>query len=358
MTRKKIKSKPKKKELDFFKYMAKDQKGSCVVSEMREEKIVPTILTSFNRAVGIGGLPLGCVIIIHGPNQVGKTVLALAIIESLRLRGFFTKIYDSEYAGEKAWYSSISGKSQYTATNRLNLIIGEVQSMFDKLAKLRVDKVDVGDVGFAFLADSLTEMVPDGMLEKILKSIKEGKGIGRMYPEQAYAVSMWVKFLLDGLYRNNSTGLMVLQERDNIGKGLFDKDYKPTGGTSLQYNNRLRMRVYFSKKIIVEKKIVGQEIRYTVENNKIVGTTFERGTIFTATGDEPGVPKGLDLVREALHEAKERKWLEGDKKTVKISIGRKVLLKTKHGMIGAGKILRKQPDKFKELVDALNKEYT
>jgi len=343
------------KDEDYLALVAKDIKNTTLVSEMREERIIPTVLTSYNRATGVGGHPLGCVVLVHGPEQVGKSALAIAILESIRKFGRHpVHIWDSEFAAEKKWYGSISPGSGFKMTASLDEVASDIQSMIDNLQKGKTAGKIPADVGCGFLLDTLKELLPDSVLEKIKK-----EGPEKSYPIQALFVSNWVKSVIEDLYRSGSTMVIVLQERVKMNAKPFERDYNVTGGRSVQYANRMRARVYYARKVRVDEKkdgdVCGMECRYTIENNKIVGTTFERGIFFTANGKESGTPLGLDLVREAYHEAKYRGWVAASGKSVVISSGKKTLLKTKHGTAGALKVLKKDDEKLMTLVDALNK---
>lgn len=291
-------------EVDVFKTITKGVEGMTTVDHMEEERIVPTLLTSYNRAMGIGGHPLGCLTLVHGPEQVGKTVLALAIAESLRRHGHPSFIYDTEFAGEREWYSAITPKSGYKRTGDLDEFIGDVQTTIDNLqegkkAKKKADRIPE-EVGCVFVCDTLTKLMPANIIEKVKKD-----GIDRQYPLQAQWVSMFLRSVIPQLYRSNSSMIVVLQERTNVEAKGNQKKYKVTLGKAVQYDNRVRLRVNYSRKVKVGEKVVGMECHYSVENNKIIGTSYEEATFYTSNG-KGGVSKGLDLVREAVEEGKAR----------------------------------------------------
>lgn len=329
---------------DILAAIAKDVKHMTTVSDMQEERIVPTILTSYNRATSVGGHPLGCMTLVHGPNQVGKSALALAIIESLRGYGHPTFILDTEFAAEKKWYGAISPRSGFKMSGSLNEAHDDVQSMLDRLRKGKEAGKISEDVGAGFLVDTLTKLLPEELLKKI-----EDNGPERAFPLQANFVSLWLKSLIPKLYRSGSSMLVVLQERTKMNAKPFEADYKVTGGHSVQYDNRLRLRVYYAKKVKMKATVVGMECRYTVENNKIAGTMMERGIFFTANGRDSD--KGLDLVREALAEAEQRGWIDNGRK---LMFGKRTFLKAK-GKESMLKRLRKEDKLHRDLVAELNR---
>jgi len=350
----------KDRTAEYLRIVAEGVDNVVTVDHMTEERIVPTMLTAYNRAVGVGGHPLGCVTLIHGPNQVGKSVLAMALTESLRRAGHPGTIFDSEYAGEKEWYSAITPRSGYKRIPNLDELIGDVQRMEENLAAAKKAGKIPEHVGNVYVPDTLTKLLPKKVLDEIRK-----KGVDKMYPIQAMYFSVWFKSVIPMLEESHSSMIVVLQERSNMDKsGPWDKDHKVTGGHSLQYDNRIRVRVSSIKKIHTgsgdKKKLVGMRSRYIVENNKIVGTSLATGYLYTANG-AGDMPKGLDLVREALEEAKEREVLRVAKdkkgrKVVRAVVEGRTAFSVRGGWEDAREALRDDPEKLRVLVDGLNDE--
>jgi len=324
------------------------------VASMQAEQVVPTMLTSYNRATGVGGHPLGCITLIHGPEQVGKSVLALAIAESLRRAGHPAMVFDTEFAGEREWYSAITPESGYKRVGDLDEVIANVNRMIDNLAKAKAKKLVPEDVGCVFVVDSLTKLLPRSLLEKI-----ESEGVEKQYPLQAQWVSLWSKALVPLLYRSNSSMIIVLQERaalDATRPG--QKQYKVTLGKSVQYDNRLRIRVEYAKKVKRGERVVGMECHYRIWNNKLTGTTFEEGVFYTSNG-KGDVPKGLDLVREAVEEALLRKLLRSRKRRkidyMMIEVDGETTFEVRGGKSDVRELLSSDPEEFERFVGILNR---
>jgi len=293
-----------KQEHDYFKLIKSGLEGFVPFSEMEDVKIVPTLITSYNRATGRGGHPLGRLMVIHGPPQVGKTVLGLSIIESLARAGFPAFVEDAEFANEKRWYNHVchSPNIENKEVADLDTVEEDIRQILKNVAELKKDKKMPVGIGAVVMVDTLTKLLPRNILEQIAK-----EGIDKMYPIQALHVSIWLKEVIPQLSRTDSTLIIMLQEREKVDKkGAFDKSYKVTLGTAIQYDNCLRVRVTGIDKIKINKdQVVGLQCFYVVENNKIDGTTYASGSIFTSNGSGD-CPLGLDLVMEAAEEAKVR----------------------------------------------------
>lgn len=286
-----------------MRVVAGDVAGMQLVSDMEEVQYFQTLLAGYNRATGIGGHPRGRITVIHGPNQVGKSVLALALAESARLHGEVAVVFDTEYAAEKEWYNAITPMSGFKQPGDLDELFADVQKILDNLeaaknAKRKADRLGE-DVGCFFVVDTLTKLLPADILEKV-----EKEGIDKMYPIQALYISTWMKSIVPKLARTKSSMVLVLQERKAVGAMPNQKQYRPTGGEAIQYDNCVRVRVSHSKKVLKGKKTVGMQSMYTVENNKIDGTSHQEASFFTANG-KGDVRKGLDFVREAIEEGKQ-----------------------------------------------------
>lgn len=262
-------------------------------------------------------------------------------------------IFDAEFAGEKEWYSAITPNSGYKRTGDLNELISDVQHALSALVeakhtKKKEERLDE-NVGCVFVVDTLTKLMPKEVLDKI-----EKEGVEKMYPVQAQYVSAWSRSFIPQLYRTHSSMIVVLQERERLdAKMPGQKKYKVTLGRAVQYDNRLRIRVSHAEKIIKGENVIGMECHYTVENNKITGTTFEDASIFTSNGTAD-TPKGLDLVREVISEGKNCGLFVSTGKEIKIKY--QSILTKEEKVEGGWEDLRLKLKNDTELFDAVMME--
>src|SRR5687768_7968264 len=61
-------------------------------------KVISTSIPSIDKALGIGGLPLGRIIEIYGPESSGKTTLALTVMAQCQREGKNVAFIDAEHA--------------------------------------------------------------------------------------------------------------------------------------------------------------------------------------------------------------------------------------------------------------------
>ncbi len=339
-------------DLSILKKLVSGVKDLNSLCDMEEEIFVPTIFTSYNRATGIGGQPLRRVMMVHGQEGTGKSVFALGVAESLRRLGHIPIIFDTEHAAEKRWYNELAfGKGiMLKMPENFDVLIDDVQKMLDNLKALKEKKEIEQHVGYCFVVDTITKLIPQEAVEKM-----QEEGVKRGYAIAAMWTSLWFKSLIPQLFRSNSTLLVVTQERENMDKkGPYDLKAKPSGGAALRYDSSLRVRFTGKGKVKEGEVVVGQKNSFTVEKNKVDGLEYAKGVFYTSNGNG-SMPVGIDLIREAIEEAKLRKSLIRKESIMKISLGEY------HFQLGGGwetlrRFFMENKDEFTEFVDALNED--
>jgi len=345
--------KGKKSEMDYFKLVRDGLEDYVQMSEIEDVRVVPTILTGFNRAAGRGGHPLGRMMLVHGKNQTGKSALALAILESLARAGFPCQNLDAEFAAEKRWYNYICTTPGILdkPVGDLDTVVEDVNKALMNVERLHREKKMPQDIGTAFVIDTLTKLMPRDIVEMVKKD-----GIEKQYPIQALFVSTWMKVVIPLLGRTNSALLVVLQERQNVdARGPYDQKWKITLGNALMYDNCLRVRVVGNEKVKEKDQVVGMCCNCEVQSDKISGTTFASFSFYTSNGTGD-CPIGLDLVMEAAEEAKERGWMQLTKGEMILDVpgvGTEVMGKNMPGVV---RRLRKDEAAFEQLVACLNEQ--
>lgn len=351
--------------------VAKGVKGMDTVNHLEEERFVPTIITSYNRATGLGGHPIRKMTAVHGKNSTGKSVLALALGESCRRHGHIPIVYEAEYAEEARWYNRLvlGNDTLFKHPETLDELFTDVQKNLSNLAAGKIaGQIDPG-IGICFIIDTLTKLIPQEMLDTLIT-----KGFKKSWPLQAMWVSMWSKVIVPQAYRANSSFVIVLQERINQGAGQFQKKRKVTLGEALLYDVAVRVECYRSEAVKKTKKkkgeseskeekkanpVLGSRFDYKLAKNKVDGWTDAEGCLFTSTG-RGDVPAGFDHVREAIHEARLRGVLRSRKNdvvaTFKLPDGDKQEFRFSGGLEDVRERLQADPEMFEAFVDRMNED--
>lgn len=310
-----------KSNLEALRLVSHGVKGMITVSAMEEERYCPTIFTSYNRAVGIGGQPLRRMIAVHGKNQTGKSVFAAGIAESMRRFNHIPVIFEAEWSAEKRWLNRlVMGEGTlFDMPADLDELFSKIQKNLDNLRNAKEKGLIPDEIGCCFVVDTLTKLIPKEQFDSMIKD-----GIEKSYSMQSMWISLWSKIIVPQIYRSNSSLILVLQERQNIGAGKFAKKRKVTLGEALLYDISLRIECTHSTPVMDGDKMLASQFHYNVEKNKSDGFTDQSGSFFTSTGEGDTAP-GFDYCREAIEEANVRGLIKKfkEKKIDQISIQNK-----------------------------------
>jgi len=80
-------------------------------SELKTIPVIPTGALDLDIALGIGGLPIGRIVEIYGPESSGKTTLMLSTIAQAQKMGGVAAFIDAEHALDPSYAKKIG--SQY-----------------------------------------------------------------------------------------------------------------------------------------------------------------------------------------------------------------------------------------------------
>lgn len=349
--------------------IAESIEGLVPVSEIEPIRAVPTLLPGFNRASQLGGAPIRCIHVTHGPTHAGKSLLEMVKAISFQRLGHLVVIIDSEHVFDKRFFAANGGVGEsmllkqpdtYERTVRdIDLVIKNFATGKEK-GKIHPDRA------LLLVVDTINKLVPKALLEKVMaeEKIESKFRIGGML--RALMNQGWLDHLTPVVGKYDVALALVAQERqdskDGGGRGggpafVHGDAWKVKGGSALAFDNSLQVRVThagMSNDGTKDKPvIVGKRHRVRVIKNK-VGYPNETFIFFTADGKH-GVPVGIDFQRSAYHEADERGWVDtsGAWKSV-ILPGHEDPLVRGQGVARAVAALRDETDAFAQLVEALN----
>lgn len=317
---------PPKKKKDIGSVYAKLaglSKRARLMSEVEDFRVVPTPLRGFNRATRVGGAPLSCVWVVHGPSGGGKTALLCAVIRGFQAVGGICVFVDAELAAStRGWFRALGvdlrrclyiGRTDPDAKDRPKpLSFEEIVEEIDTQVSGFKEAKRAGEIApgtpLLLIVDSLSKMVPASLLKAI--DADEGgdgikKGIGRL---QAAMNTAWLLGLGPRVGDDDIVFAAIAHEYEAAGNGAFAQEVKVRGGNAMIYDAMVQVRVTFAgqvKDLAAEgAPAVGKRHRLKILKNKH-GPAFGEGYFYTSTGD--GIaPLGFDRPRELVHEAMER----------------------------------------------------
>ncbi len=284
---------------------------------------VPTCLLGMDRALGIGGFPLGRMYVVHGPSGCGKTSLELAIIRSFLERGHLAALVDSEHSTPIDWADDML--RQYA---RHPLFIGQrpktyeetIDAVDEVLKKVPAMKKVRPGIGAVIVVDSINKLTPEHELAsfKRLGADAADKGMGR---QRANMNQVWIDHLTPLLGSLDVSIVFIAQERTKKDASADDvkygNDWEIKGGRGLFFDSSLAMRVTRAGYIkrgdgAGEEKgerdedarskepVVGTRHRVRVHKSKVEWLTRSEDFFFHVTNGKDGKPAGFDFGRDML----------------------------------------------------------
>lgn len=202
-------------------------------------------------ALGAGGLPMGRIVEIYGPESSGKTTLTLELISAAQRQGKTCAFVDAEHALDPVY------------AEKLGVDIDE----------LLVSQPDTGEQALE-ICDMLTRsgavdvIVVDSVAALVPKAEIEGE-IGDSHMGLAARMMSQAMRKLTGNLKNSNTMLIFINQiRMKIGV-MFGNPETTTGGNALKFYASVRLDIRRTGAVKSGDEIVGNETRVKVVKNKI-----------------------------------------------------------------------------------------
>src|SRR6201987_5398443 len=223
--------------------------GSRDVDEQIE--VIPSGSLGLDLALGIGGLPRGRGMEIYGPENSGKTTLALHAIAEAQKRGGTCAFIDAEHALDP-------GYARKLGVDVDNLLISQPDAGEQALeiadTLVRSGAVDV------LVVDSVAALVPRAELEGEMGDSHMGL--------HARLMSQALRKLTGSVSRSKCMLIFLNQIRMKIGV-MFGNPETTTGGNALKFYASLRMEIRRIGQIKDRDEVVGNQTGLKVVKNKL-----------------------------------------------------------------------------------------
>jgi recombination protein RecA len=229
-------------------------KGSIMKLGDNKSMDVETISTGslgLDIALGAGGLPLGRIVEIYGPESSGKTTLTLEVIAEAQRNGKVCAFIDAEHALDPVY------------AKKLGVDVNE----------LLVSQPDTGEQALE-ICDMLTRsgavdvIVVDSVAALTPKAEIEGEIGDSHMGLAARMMSQAMRKLTGNLKQSNTMLIFINQIRMKIGV-MFGSPETTTGGNALKFYASIRLDIRRIGAVKVGDEIVGNETRVKVVKNKI-----------------------------------------------------------------------------------------
>ncbi|MBE2897344.1 recombinase RecA [Pasteurellaceae bacterium TAE3-ERU1] len=202
-------------------------------------------------ALGIGGLPMGRIVEIYGPESSGKTTLTLSVIAEAQKAGKTCAFIDAEHALDPIYAAKLG-------VDVTSLLVSQPDHGEQALeicdALVRSGAVDV------VIVDSVAALTPKAEIEGDMGDSHMGL--------QARLMSQALRKLTGNIKNANCLVVFINQIRMKIGV-MFGNPETTTGGNALKFYASVRLDIRRTGSVKEGDEVIGNETRVKVVKNKV-----------------------------------------------------------------------------------------
>jgi len=230
-------------------------KGSVMklgkAGQVAEIESVSTGSLGLDMALGIGGLPVGRVIEVFGPESSGKTTLALHTVAEVQKKGGVAAFVDAEHALDPVY-------AQKLGVNLDDLLVSQPDTGEQALeivdTLVRSGAVDI------VVVDSVAALTPRAEIEGEMGDSLPGL--------QARLMSQALRKLTASISKSKCIVLFINQIRHKIGV-MYGSPETTTGGNALKFYASVRLDIRRTQAIKDRDEVVGNLTKVKVVKNKV-----------------------------------------------------------------------------------------
>ena len=216
-----------------------------------EIESVSTGSLGLDMALGIGGLPVGRVIEIYGPESSGKTTLALHTVAEVQKKGGVAAFVDAEHALDPGYAAKLG-------VNLDDLLVSQPDHG-EQALEITDTLVRSGAVDIVVI-DSVAALTPRAEIEGEMGDSLPGL--------QARLMSQALRKLTGSISKSKCIVLFINQIRHKIGV-MYGSPETTTGGNALKFYASVRLDIRRIGSIKNRDEIVGNSTRVKVVKNKV-----------------------------------------------------------------------------------------
>lgn len=283
-------------------------------------RAVPTCFPQIDRATRVGGWPIERIATVHGPSNHGKTAFCHGLGLSFLERGHYYGFIDAEFTTPEQWLADLMGRHAkhpgFVALRPQSFeqTVDEVRRFVETIGEARTKGDIEPDTSALIVVDSIRKLIPERLLEKIMKEGATGKkgsidgmsGRGAMY--KAALQSQWLDELVPLMAQTGAGIVIITREADDPNADardlMYDTAWKVQGSKALVYDASLVVRITRDEWVKEGPKddpiIVGEKHRARIWKTKIGGKEDKHVDAYFHTSNGVAGPIGFDRARDVF----------------------------------------------------------
>ena len=214
--------------------------------------VVSTGSFSLDLALGVGGLPIGRIVEIYGPESSGKSTMALHVIAEVQKKGGKVAYIDAEHAMDPDYAKKLGVKIE-------DLLISQPDCGEDALNIL--ESLVCSGIISAVIIDSVAALTPRAEIE--------GEMGAQFIGLQARMMSQALRKITALADRSKTLIVFINQLRDKIGMMGYGEPTTTPGGRALKFYASVRIDLRRIAQIKKGEEVVGNRTRAKVAKNKV-----------------------------------------------------------------------------------------
>jgi recombination protein RecA len=223
----------------------------CTDNSRKKIDVISTRSVSLDHATGIGGIPVGRIIEIYGPESSGKTTLSLTIVSEAQKKGIQCAYIDAEHALDLEYSKNLGVdiKKMYLSQ----------PSSGEEALDIVENLVLSGEIGLIVI-DSVAALTPQAEIDGEMGKMHIGL--------QARLMSQALRKLTAISAKSKTTIIFINQIRMKIGIAYGNPEVT-SGGTALKFYCSMRIEIRRSTKLSKDDVIIGNRTNVKIVKNKL-----------------------------------------------------------------------------------------
>jgi recombination protein RecA len=203
-------------------------------------------------ALGVGGLPLGRIVEIYGPESSGKTTFCLSVIAECQRKGGLAAFIDVEHAVDPKYARTVGVKLD-------DLLISQPDSGEDALNIMET----------LIRSNSIDVIVLDSVAALVTKAELDGQMGDATVGSQARLMSQAMRRLTAVVSKTKCVCIFTNQIREKIGV-MFGSPETTSGGRALKFFSSIRIDIRRKDQIKTpEGRVIGNRTKIKIVKNKV-----------------------------------------------------------------------------------------